>query len=63
MATYLVSAWSGYIFYVSKDGKTETLLETHEQKKNTADIGYDPVKKIVYVPTFFAKTVTAYQLD
>jgi hypothetical protein len=60
---YLVSAWSGYIFYVSKDGKTETLLETHEQKKNTADIGYDPVKKIVYVPTFFAKTVSAYQLD
>lgn len=59
---YLVSAWSGYIFYVSADGKTETLLETHEQKMNTADIGYDPVKKIVYVPTFFAKTVAAYQL-
>jgi hypothetical protein len=60
---YLVSAWSGYIFYVSKDGKVQTLLETHEQKKQTADIGYDPVKKIVYVPTFFAKTVAAYQLD
>jgi sugar lactone lactonase YvrE len=60
---YLVSAWSGYIFYVSKEGNTETLLETHEQKINSADIGYDPVKKIVYVPTFFAKTVSAYQLD
>ncbi|HUQ97663.1 MAG TPA: hypothetical protein VM010_08355 [Chitinophagaceae bacterium] len=60
---YLVSAWSGYIFYVSAGGKVETILETHEQKKNTADIGYDPQKKIVYVPTFFAKTVTAYKLD
>lgn len=59
---YIVSSWSGYIFYVYADGKIETLLETHEQKRNTADIGYDPVKKIVYVPTFFAKTVSAYQL-
>jgi hypothetical protein len=60
---YLVSSWPGYIFYVSKDGTTETLLETHAEKRNTADIGYDPVKRIVYVPTFFAKTVTAYKLD
>jgi hypothetical protein len=60
---YLVSSWPGYIFYVSKDGKIETLLETHAEKRNTADIGYDPVQRIVYVPTFFAKTVTAYKLD
>jgi hypothetical protein len=38
----------------------ETLLETHPEKKNTADIGYDPEKRIMYVPTFNAKTVTAY---
>lgn len=59
---YLVTAWAGYIFYVQADGKVETLLETHGEKKNTADIGYDPVKRIVYVPTFFAKTIAAYQL-
>jgi hypothetical protein len=59
---YIVSSWSGYIFYVYANGKIETLLETHEQKRNTADIGYDSAKKIVYVPTFFAKTVSAYQL-
>jgi len=59
---YLVTAWAGYIFYVHADGQVETLLDTHLYKKNTADIGYDPVKKIVYVPTFFGKTVTAYQL-
>lgn len=60
---YLVTSWGGYIFYVARDGKLETILETHADKKQTADIGYDPVKKIVYVPTFFAKTVTAYKLD
>jgi hypothetical protein len=59
---YIVSSWSGFIYYVYANGKVETLLDTHEQKKNTADIGYDPVKKMVYVPTFFAKTVSAYQL-
>lgn len=59
---FIVTAWAGYIFYVHKDGKVETLLETHPQKKNTADIGYDPLKKIVYVPTFNGKTVAAYQL-
>lgn len=60
---YLVTSWPGYVFYVSRDGTLETILDTHAEKKNTADIGYDPVKKIVYVPTFFAKTVTAYKLD
>ncbi|HEY1115988.1 MAG TPA: ATP-binding protein [Chitinophagaceae bacterium] len=59
---YLVTSWGGYIFYVSADGKVETLLETHQQKINTADIGYDPQKRIVYVPTFNGKSVVAYRL-
>ena len=59
---FLLTAWAGYIWYVYTDGRIETLLETHQQKKNTADIGYDADKKIVYVPTFNAKTVVAYSL-
>jgi hypothetical protein len=59
---YLVTSWSGYVFYVHADGQIETLLETYQEKKNTADIGYDPSKKIVYVPTFNGKTVVAYRL-
>lgn len=59
---YLVSSWSGYIFYVSADGKVDTLLDTSKEKKNTADIGYDVEKKIIYVPSFNAKTIVAYQL-
>jgi hypothetical protein len=59
---FIATSWSGYVYYEHSDGKIETLLDTHADKKNTADIGYDPVKKIVYVPTFNAKTVVAYQL-
>lgn len=59
---FIVTSWVGYIYYVHSDGKVETLLETHDQKINAADIGYNPGKKIVYVPTFMHKTVAAYQL-
>ena len=59
---WIGSAWVGYIYYLYANGKRDLLLDTHEQKINTADIGYDPVKKIVYVPTFARKSVVAYQL-
>ena len=59
---FLFSAWGGYIYYVYADGRNELLLDTHLEKINTADIGYDPVKRIVYIPTFFKKSVMAYQL-
>lgn len=59
---YLVSSWPGYLFYVYADGKVVTLLETASIKKNTADIGYNPYSRVIYVPTFFAKTVVAYKI-
>jgi hypothetical protein len=59
---FIVTSWGGWIFYVFADGKFETLLETHAEKKNTADIGYDPAKRILYVPTFNGKTVVGYRL-
>src|SRR5687767_7461488 len=59
---FLLTSWSGYIWYVYADGRSETLLETHQQKKNTADIGYDQQNRIVYVPTFNARTVVSYKL-
>jgi sugar lactone lactonase YvrE len=61
--SFIASSWGGTVYYIGKDGKTHLMLDTREQKKNTADIGYDPVKKIVYVPTFFAKSVVAYQFQ
>ncbi len=59
---FIVTAWSGYIFYVTANGKFETLLDSHNEKMNTADIGYDATKRIVYVPTFNAKKIVAYSL-
>lgn len=60
---YIVTSWPGYIFYVYANGQTELMLETHAQKINSADIGYDQAKKILYVPTFFDKRIVAYQLN
>lgn len=59
---YIVTSWVGLVYYVKSDGQFQTLLDSRPEKKNAADIGYDPAKKIVYVPTFMGKTVAAYQL-
>ena len=59
---YIVSCWAGVMYYVRTNGNKTTLLDTRNDKINSADIGYDSKRKIVYVPTFYRNTVTAYQL-
>jgi hypothetical protein len=59
---YIVSCWAGVIYYVKSDGSKELMLDTKAAGSNTADIGYDARKKIVYVPTFLKNSVVAYQL-
>jgi hypothetical protein len=59
---FIVSCWAGAIWYVKADGTKELLLDTQAQKINTADIGYDAKKKIVYVPTFWNNSVVAYEV-
>lgn len=59
---FIVSCWVGLVYYVHNDGRLELLIDSREQKINTADIGYDPVNKHVFVPNFFTNTVTSYQL-
>ncbi|MES2646277.1 MAG: ATP-binding protein [Bacteroidota bacterium] len=59
---FIVSSWPGYIYFVNPGGKVDLLLDTHEAKKNTADIGFDPYTGMVYVPTFFGKTIAAYKI-
>ena len=60
---FLATSWVGYIYYVYGDGHFETLLQTHQQHVNAADIGYDAEKRMLYVPTFLAKKVVAYKLQ
>lgn len=59
---FIVSCWAGVIYYVYADGTKELLLDTRNDKKNTADIGYDPATRTIYVPTFWKNTVVAYEL-
>ena len=59
---FIVSCWAGVIYYVNADGTKDTLLDTRNDKKNTADIGYVPSTRMVYVPTFWKNSVVAYEL-
>lgn len=60
---FLVSCWQGAIWYVHADGKKELLLDTKNEKKNTADIGFDPQTKTVYVPSFWKNSITAFRVQ
>lgn len=59
---FIVSCWAGVIYYVNADGTRDILLDTRNEKRNTADIGYDPALRIIFVPTFWKNTVVAYKL-
>lgn len=62
-STFITSSWHGQIFLAKKDGTVTEILNTREEKKNTADIGYDAKTRTVFVPTFFGNTVSAYKVD
>ncbi len=59
---YLVTSWAGEIFLVLPDFSRISLLKTSELEINSADIGFNKKKQVVYVPTFFDNRVVAYQL-
>jgi len=59
---FIVSVWNGIIYYVKSDGSVQQMLDTRSDKINSADIGFDPKKGIVFVPTFFKNSIVAYQL-
>lgn len=61
---FIVTAWSGYMYYVdAAKGTKELLLDTHTGNAKTADIGFDPATKTIYVPTFSANSIVAYKLQ
>lgn len=59
---FIISCWAGVIWYVNADGTKEKLLDTREEKRNTADIGWDAKTRTVYVPTFWKNSVVAYEV-
>lgn len=60
---FIVSCWAGIIYYVYADGRLEPILDTQQQKLNTADIGWDAATNTLYVPTFLGNSVAAYRLS
>ncbi len=59
---FIVSSWSGIVYFIKLNGDKQVLLDQREQNINSADIGYNPTSRIIYIPTFFSNTVAAYQL-
>lgn len=59
---YIVTEWEGRMHVIGKD-TIQTVLDTSKEKINSADIGYNPNEKIIYVPTFFDNRVVAYTLN
>ena len=60
---FLVSVWSGAVWYVNADGSKELLFDGKAVQTSTADIGWDPATKTVYVPTFFKNSVIAFKVE
>lgn len=57
---FIVSCWGGEVYFVDASGKSHKMLDTKEQKINSADVDFDSKTNTLFVPTFFANTVTAY---
>ncbi|HMP93034.1 MAG TPA: ATP/GTP-binding protein [Phnomibacter sp.] len=60
--SFLVSCWQGVLYHVMANGHKTILADSRAQAINTADIGWNPAKKILYVPTFFKNRIMAYQV-
>ncbi|SOD12282.1 ATP-binding protein [Pedobacter xixiisoli] len=58
---FIVTCWAGIIYHIKADGTMHKIQDV-QGKMNTADIGYNPQDKIIYVPTFNQNSVIAYQL-
>lgn len=58
---YLISDWmAGKVMKFATGGKTEEVLDLGQ---GTADFGYDPDSKIIYVPQMMKNTLTAYKMQ
>lgn len=59
---FVVSCWSGVVYYVTTKGTVSQMLDTRQKGSQTADIGFSQSTRTVFVPTFFRNGVVAYTL-
>jgi sugar lactone lactonase YvrE len=60
---FFVSDWNGQLFFVEASGEKKLLLDSREQKVNTADLEYVRSRKLLIVPTFFRNKLIAYKVE
>lgn len=60
---FLVSVWSGAVWYVPASGEKQMLFDGKPTETRTADLGWDPKTKTAYLPTFFKNTVFAVKVE
>jgi len=60
---FIITRYLGQIFYLDSNQKMQLLLDSQKENISSADIGYDRMNRIVFVPTLFSKTVVAYGLN
>lgn len=59
---YFVSNWNGEIFYIDFKGSKQKILDTKDQKMNTADITVINSLNLLLAPTFYDNRVVAYEI-
>ncbi len=59
---FIATCWVGLIYHIKADGTLTLLMDSRADKINTADIGFNPKKNILYVPTFMKNSVVAYKV-
>ena len=60
---FLVSVWSGAVWFVPAKGDKQLLFDGKPTGTRTADIGWDPKTKTVYAPTFLGNSVVAWKVE
>ena len=59
---FIVTGWEGVIYHISNSGVKRVVSDTRDEQINSADLGYNPADKIIYIPTFSKNSVVAYRL-
>lgn len=60
---FLTSDWQGNVYHVKKGGDVKRILSTVDKEIQAADFEYIQSEKLLFIPTFFHNTVSAYRLD
>lgn len=59
---FILTGWEGTVYYLSADGKKQTLLDGRSDKTNAADLGYNASAGVLYIPAMLKNKLIAYKL-